>query len=72
MASRGIDKEVTTSERKKGHYRAYGSKGDVIWEQKEFTVGLDKIPPGLADGMKACTIMAGKVLLHKWDPWSVL
>lgn len=61
-------KGVSESDRKKGHYRAYDTAGNVIWEQKEFVIGVDKIPPGLSDGMKAMTIRDGKTVVAKWNP----
>lgn len=58
--------------RKKGHYKAYGHDGTVMWEQKDFVIGVDQIPSGLADGMKACTVTDGKTLVHRWDPHNML
>lgn len=58
--------------RKRGHYRAYDAERNVIWEKKDFTVGIDAIPLGLSIGMKACTITDGKKVIHTWDPWDVL
>jgi len=72
MAGKNIGIDRPEVERKRGHYRAYNASGDVIWEQKDFVVGIDKIPLGLPDGMAACTIMDGKTVVHKWNPWSVV
>lgn len=71
MASSSIGKSVEVSERKKGHYRAYGTDGKILWEQKEFTIGVDSIPLGLSDGMKAMTIRNGKTVIAKWNPWGL-
>lgn len=72
MASSGIGKAESGTERAKGHYKAYGSDCEVIWEQKEFTVGVDSIPPGLSDAMRAMQITNGKTVVRRWDPHNML
>lgn len=72
MAIKGVGKEVQETEREKGHYRAYGTNGKLLWEKKDFTIGVDNIPSGLSDGMKCMKITDGKKILKKWDPWGLL
>lgn len=72
MVSHKNGTDLIGVERVVGHYRAYGTNGVVIWEQKVFAVGVDMVPYGVSQGMKAMTITADKKIVRKWDPWSLL
>lgn len=52
----------------RGHYMAYDRQGTVIWEDKDFIIGVSQLPPGLSIGMRACQVKNGKTVLHQWDP----
>lgn len=72
MSKEVVGKDRNVPGHKTGHYRAYDRKGVLIWEQTDFTVGVDRIPMGVSLCMGAGSIKDGKTLLFKYDPWRLL
>jgi len=71
--SKSLVPQRTESNAKVGHYKAYGPDGTVLWQKVDFTVGVDTIPGGLSEAMRACVIEDDKgELMHRWDPSHLL